>query len=188
MKTSLQLVLILRSKLPPARIDVLVQALLDLLPESDHSAVIGVKQDNVTVVPPNGPSPSTGLPTYDPSTPFILELCTILTIRDGGSAPTTAKQVLDAIHGVLRDHSQWHGITVSRAAFYGLMILKSGYVCHPACTEELALTNWKIKGPRFRQRPHLPAYHLQLTAGSAAKDSGHHTLWSVDLHAGPRPP
>ncbi|PTB80831.1 guanine nucleotide exchange factor [Trichoderma longibrachiatum ATCC 18648] len=115
------------SKLPPARIDILVQALLDQLPESDHSAVIGVKQDNVTVIPPNGPGSSTGLPSYDPSTPFILELCTILAIRDGGCAPATVKQVLDAIHGVLRDHSQWHGITVSRAAFYGLMILKSGY-------------------------------------------------------------
>ncbi|KAL6881533.1 hypothetical protein J3F83DRAFT_722627 [Trichoderma novae-zelandiae] len=115
------------SKLPPARIDILVQALLEQLPQDDHPAVIGVKQDSVTVVPPNGPVPSTGLPSYDPTTPFILELCTILTIRDGEVAPTTAKQVLDAIHGVLRDHSQWHGITVSRAAFYGLMILKSGY-------------------------------------------------------------
>ncbi|OTA02704.1 ARF GEF2 Gea2 [Trichoderma parareesei] len=115
------------SKLSPARIDILVQALLDQLPESDPSAIIGVKQDNVAVVPPNGPNPATGLPSYDPSTPFILELCTILTIRDGGSNPTTTKQVLDAIHGILRDHSQWHGITVSRAVFYGLMILKSGY-------------------------------------------------------------
>jgi hypothetical protein len=182
------LLLILCSKLPPARIDILVQALLDQLPESDPSAVIGVKQDNVAVVPPNGPNPATGLPSYDPSTPFILELCTILTIRDGGCDPTTTKQVLDAIHGILRDHSQWHGITVSRAAFYGLMILKSGYVCTPAHAEEVALTNLNMKGPRFRQRSHLPAYHLQLTAGSAAEDSGHYTFWSVDLYAGPRAP
>ncbi|UKZ46886.1 hypothetical protein TrVGV298_001097 [Trichoderma virens] len=115
------------SKLPPARIDILVQALLEQLPQSDHSSVIGVKQDNVTVVPPNGPISPSGLPTYDPSTPFILELCTILTIRDGECVTNTAKQVFDSVHGILRDHSQWHGITVSRAAFYGLMILKSGY-------------------------------------------------------------
>ncbi|KAK4062700.1 uncharacterized protein Triagg1_9818 [Trichoderma aggressivum f. europaeum] len=115
------------SKLPPARIDILVQALLEQLPQSDHSSVIGVKQDNVTIVPPNGSISPSGLPTYDPSTPFILELCTILTIRDGECTTSTAKQVLDSVHGILRDHSQWHGITVSRAAFYGLMILKSGY-------------------------------------------------------------
>lgn len=79
--------------------------------------------------PPNGPPLPTHLPSYDPSTPFILELCTILTIRDGGSTSNTAKQVFDAVHGILRDYGQWHGITISRAAFYGLAILKSGYVC-----------------------------------------------------------
>ncbi|RFU72673.1 guanine nucleotide exchange factor for adp ribosylation factors [Trichoderma arundinaceum] len=115
------------SKLPAARIDILVQALLEQLPQNDHSAVIGVKQDNVTVASTNGPIPSTSLPSYDPTAPFILELCTILTIRDDGCTATTAKQVLDAVHGILRDYGQWHGITVSRAAFYGLMILKSGY-------------------------------------------------------------
>ncbi|KAM0247104.1 hypothetical protein ACHAQJ_009982 [Trichoderma viride] len=115
------------SKLPTERIDILVQALLEQLPQNDHSAVIGVKQDNVTVSPPSGPIPPTSLPSYDPSTPFILELCTILTIRDGESPSNTAKQVLDAVHGILRDYGQWHGITISRAAFYGLTILKSGY-------------------------------------------------------------
>ncbi|KAL7927303.1 hypothetical protein ACQKWADRAFT_276320 [Trichoderma austrokoningii] len=115
------------SKLPAERIDILIQSLLEQLPQSDYSAVIGVKQDNVAVPPPNGPSLPTNLPSYDPSTPFILELCTILTIRDGGSPSNTAKQVFDAVHGILRDYGQWHGITISRAAFYGLAILKSGY-------------------------------------------------------------
>ncbi|KAH6607901.1 hypothetical protein Trco_004214 [Trichoderma cornu-damae] len=115
------------SKLPTARVDILVQSLLEQLPQSDHSAVIGVKQDNVAVASPTGPIPSTRIPSYDPTAPFILELCTILTIRDGGCAANTSKQVLDAIHGILRDYGQWHGITISRAAFYGLTILKSGY-------------------------------------------------------------
>lgn len=120
---------IIHSKLPAERIDVLIQSLLEQLPQSDHSAVIGVKQDNVAVPPPNGPTLPANLPNYDPSTPFILELCTILTIRDGRSTSNTAKQVFDAVHGILRDYGQWHGITISRAAFYGLAILKSGYVC-----------------------------------------------------------
>jgi brefeldin A-resistance guanine nucleotide exchange factor 1 len=132
--------LIVFSKLPTERIDILIQALLEQLPQSDHSAVIGIKQDSVTVSPPNGPIPSTSLPSYDPSTPFILELCTILTIRDDGSASNTAKQVLDAVHGILRDYGQWHGITISRAAFYGLTILKSGYVCSLMKTAVFSLT------------------------------------------------
>ncbi|KAL7785255.1 hypothetical protein V8C37DRAFT_394436 [Trichoderma ceciliae] len=115
------------SKLPTARIDILVQALLDQLPQNDHSAVIGVKQDNVTVSSTNGPISSRSLPSYDPTTPFILELCTILTIRDGGCTANTAKQVLDAVHSILRDYGQWHGVAISRAAFYGFTILKSGY-------------------------------------------------------------
>lgn len=121
----------LYSKLPAPRIDILVQALLEQLPQDDQSTVIGVKQDNVTVAPTNGSIPSTGLPGYDPTTPFILELCTMLTIRADGCSANTAKQVLDAVHGILRDYGQWHGITISRAAFYGLTILKSGYVCCP---------------------------------------------------------
>ncbi|KND91435.1 Uncharacterized protein TOPH_04206 [Tolypocladium ophioglossoides CBS 100239] len=105
----------------------LVQALLDQIPEDDHATVISVKQDSVVVPPTNGQSPATALPKYDPSAAYILEICTILAVRDAASVEGMGKQVFDTLQRLLRDSAHWHPITVSRATFYAFMTLKHSY-------------------------------------------------------------
>ncbi|POR37394.1 Sec7 domain-containing protein [Tolypocladium paradoxum] len=105
----------------------LVQALLDQFPEDDHATVISVKQDSVAVPPTNGQSLATALPKYDPSATYVLEFCTILAVRDAASVEGMGKQVFDTLQRLLRDSANWHPITVSRATFYALMILKYSY-------------------------------------------------------------
>lgn len=65
---------------------------------------------------------------YDPGVAFILEFCTLLATRDDETIATSGKQVFDTLQGILRDASSWHTITVSRAAFYALKVLKASYV------------------------------------------------------------
>ncbi|PWI75021.1 Sec7 domain-containing protein [Purpureocillium lilacinum] len=105
----------------------LVQSMLDQIPEDDHAGVISVKHDAPTTSPTNGQAPVTSLPRYDPGTPYILEFSTILATRDAASIERMGKVVFDTVQQVLREPGRWHPITLSRASFYALYILKIGY-------------------------------------------------------------
>ncbi|OAQ62261.1 Sec7 domain-containing protein [Pochonia chlamydosporia 170] len=112
----------------PARIAAeVVQALLDQIPESDQGAVIAVKQDALPPGPASAQTQASLPPTYDPSVAYILEFCTILAIRNSESISVMGKPVFGAMLGLLRDPTQWHPITLSRAIFNALSILKSSY-------------------------------------------------------------
>ncbi|UNI20375.1 GDP/GTP exchange factor for ARF [Purpureocillium takamizusanense] len=104
----------------------LVQSMLDQIPDDDQAGVISVKQDTSTS-PTNGQNSVSSLPRYDPGTPYILEFSTILATRDAAAVERMGKLVFDTAQRVLREPGQWHPITLSRAAFYALYILKKGY-------------------------------------------------------------
>ncbi|ODA82718.1 hypothetical protein RJ55_01227 [Drechmeria coniospora] len=113
--------------LPASQTTTLVQAMLDKIPEEEHAGVIIVKQDLTTLPPgPNQPNPI-ALPKYDPGAVYILEFCTALAVRDAASVERMGKQVFDVLQRLLREPGQWHSITVTRAAFYALTILRKGY-------------------------------------------------------------
>ena len=115
-------------KLSPSATREVVKALLEQLPDDDSTTIISVKQDNMPNPPPNGQQQgTTEPPKYDPSAPYILEFSTILATRDDGSIESMAEKVFHTIQGILRDASQWHAITVARAVFYALHILKAGF-------------------------------------------------------------
>lgn len=80
---------------------------------------------------------------YDATVVYILEFCTKLAIRDEESIEVAAKPVFDIVQGILRDSSQWHPITVSRATFYAFQILKSSYVCTVVAMQSGASTDLK---------------------------------------------
>lgn len=105
----------------------IVESLLDQLPEGSNTTVISVKQENMHASPINGQHPSEGLPKYDPSVTYILEFCTILATRDAETIEKIGKMVFDTLQDVLRDSSQHHAITISRATFYALQLLKASY-------------------------------------------------------------
>lgn len=106
----------------------MVEALIDQLPEDSTTTVISVKHESMPGSPTNGHVPPSGHLRYDPSVTYLLEFCTLLATRDEESIEDMGKVVFDTLQGVLRDSGQYHAITVSRAAFYALKLLKTGYV------------------------------------------------------------
>lgn len=108
----------------------LVEALLNELPEDESSGVpvITVKQDGLPTSPTSTPKQGSKQPVYDPSVVYILELCTVLALRNAETIEALGKKVADALQAILRHSSRFHTILVSRAAFYQFNILKASYV------------------------------------------------------------
>ncbi|KAL2282459.1 hypothetical protein FJTKL_10557 [Diaporthe vaccinii] len=116
------------SNLPDDSLEALVDALLDQIPEDSGSGVvITVKADNV---PPHSPAlaqkPRNNV-LYDPSLVYILELSTILALRDDHTVQLLGKRVVDALQAILRDISSYHPITVSRTTLYSFRLLQASY-------------------------------------------------------------
>lgn len=107
----------------------LIQALISQLPDDPSSVVISVKSE---VEPPS--SPTNGVngapsgPVYDPSMVYILELCTVLAMRDNETINAFGAEVAEALQNVLRNSTSWHPLMVSRTIFYLLHLLHASYV------------------------------------------------------------
>jgi brefeldin A-resistance guanine nucleotide exchange factor 1 len=65
---------------------------------------------------------------YDPGVVYLLELCTVLALRDTDTIAGLGKRVADALFDVLRTATERHHTLVSRAAYYLLQLLRAGYV------------------------------------------------------------
>ncbi|OAA56011.1 cytohesin-2 [Cordyceps fumosorosea ARSEF 2679] len=115
------------AKLPIATTRLIVAGLLEQLPDDDSATIMSVKQDNMPNPPPIVHPAASGPSKYDPSVAYILEFSTLLATRDPESVEEMAEQVFRTLQGILRRASQWHAITVSRAVFYALRILKDGF-------------------------------------------------------------
>ncbi|KAI5457216.1 hypothetical protein BGZ63DRAFT_395640 [Mariannaea sp. PMI_226] len=115
------------AKLDTSVTTLIVETLLAQLPDDKDTTVISVKHESMPASPTNGQHPVEMLPKYDPSVTYILEFCTLLATRDEETIMKVGKAVFDTLQGILRDSSQYHAITVSRATFYALKLLKSSY-------------------------------------------------------------
>ncbi|KAL8831454.1 MAG: hypothetical protein Q9191_000865 [Dirinaria sp. TL-2023a] len=118
-----------RSALPSDSLNHLVCALLEQLPEESSPVVIVVKPDRPPLTPtkPNGHRGSQS-PIYDPAIVFVLELATILAMRDTESITTVGEMVADALHTVARNATKVHPVVLSRAVYYLLHILNASQV------------------------------------------------------------
>lgn len=107
----------------------MVDALLEQIPEDAGSeAVITVKADNM---PPSSPALAqkpTAAVAYDPGLVYILELSTVLALRDDHAVRLIGKRVIDAHQAILRDISQHHPIIIARTTFYLFRLLQASYV------------------------------------------------------------
>jgi hypothetical protein len=65
---------------------------------------------------------------YDPSLVFVLELATVLALRDDETVRELAKDVTDALASVIRDTSKHHPVVVARSVYYLLSLLKASNV------------------------------------------------------------
>ena len=105
-----------------------MQALLEQLPQ-DSSPVVAI----VKSTEPGSPNPAKSngnrgtTSSYNPSVLYILELATVMAMKNKDSSIDIGKDVVEALLDVLRDSKTWHPIVISRAVFYLLNLLNA---CH----------------------------------------------------------
>ncbi|OCT44515.1 hypothetical protein CLCR_05345 [Cladophialophora carrionii] len=113
--------------LPPTQIKYLVSALLSQLEES--SPVVTVKPERpipVTVRVNGHRMPKAG-PEYDPGTVFLLELATLLTLRDEQTIAAAGEQLTGSLQNAVRDASNLHPLAAARVVHYLLELLRYSY-------------------------------------------------------------
>ena len=77
---------------------------------------------------PDGERINPGSPGYDPELVYILELATIIALRDQNTIRIMGKDVFEALHNLIRTAASTHPVVVSRAVFYLLRLLCVSHV------------------------------------------------------------
>lgn len=141
----------------------LIAALLSQLPDDPSSTIIAVKSDN-NAASVNGQKTIGDGPIYDPAFVYVLELCTVLTLKDNDSIRQSGAEVSEALQNVIRDSANYHPTLIARAVFYLLNILHASYVSKVEPSLPAGLT--KSVGPLFHKSPSRAPYNLQLQKGA----------------------
>ena len=126
------------SELPVDSLKSLTLSLLSHLPEHDSPRVIAVKHEMPAPTPvrPNG-TKNVGIepPKYDPAVVYVLELATILALRDEETITALGSDVAKALQAVIADAERLHPVALSRTVFYLLSLLRAsndhGYIRAP---------------------------------------------------------
>ncbi|KAI9796920.1 MAG: hypothetical protein M1825_006284 [Sarcosagium campestre] len=113
--------------MPPQALKSLVGSLLRQLPEENSPVVIVVKPEVPASGPTNVRRPATKGIVYDPTVVYVLELATVIALRDEEMISTLGKDVAEAIQSVIRDASNVHHIVLSRAIYYLFSLLKGSH-------------------------------------------------------------
>ncbi len=111
-----------------------MDTLLDQIPEDNGAMVIKVKSENIPPSQANGQKQRQSTAVYDPALVYILEFCTVLALRDEGTAELLGKRVVKAIQAILRDVPRYHPILIERATFYLFNLLQASYVSSALCS------------------------------------------------------
>ena len=116
--------------MPTRSLQELVSTLLEQLPEKSSPVVITVKPERPSPNPPrtNGHRIVNQGPIYDPAIVFVLELATVLAMRDAESIAILGQAVADALHTVVRDAANVHSLVLSRSVYYLLRLLNASQV------------------------------------------------------------
>lgn len=135
----------------------LIEALLSQLPDDPSSTIIAVKSDNNAATANGQKNLGDGL-IYDPAFVYILELCTVLSLKDENSVLQSGAQVSEALQNVIRDSANYHPTLIARAVFYLLSILHASYVRIAEPLARLRLT--KLVGTLIHKSSSCPPYDL----------------------------
>ena len=101
-----------------------------MLPEDASPRVITVKPEVPALTPlrPNGVKPASALPTYDAGFVCMIELATVLAIRDQESIEAIGGNVANVLQSAIRDANRLHPFAVSRLCYYLLCLLRTSNV------------------------------------------------------------
>ncbi|KAK4999865.1 GDP/GTP exchange factor for ARF [Elasticomyces elasticus] len=115
------------SRLPLQPLKSLILSLLAQIPEDSSPRVMVVKPDMPAPNPvrPNGQKAGPTISPYDPALVYVLELCTLLAIRDEETVMGIGKDVAHALQGVIRDANHVHPVVVGRACYYLFSLLQA---------------------------------------------------------------
>ncbi|KAK6384365.1 uncharacterized protein PV06_10989 [Exophiala oligosperma] len=115
------------ASLPSNQITSLVTALLSQMGE--FSPVVTVKPERPLPVTTrvNGHRMPKAGPEYDPGSIFLLELATMLTLRDDETTAVAGEALTGSLQNAVRDASNIHPLALSRIVHYLLEVLRHGY-------------------------------------------------------------
>ncbi|CZT46658.1 related to GEA2-GDP/GTP exchange factor for ARF [Rhynchosporium secalis] len=113
--------------MPIGSLKPLIEALLAQLPDDPSLIVISVKSEADTSAPTNGRKAASSEPVYEPAMVYLLELCTVLALRDKETVAALGADVAEALQNVMRHAGSYHSIMISRTMFYLLHLLHSSY-------------------------------------------------------------
>lgn len=114
--------------MPVESLKPLVHALLSQVPDDPSSIVISVKSETDSPAATNGQRAAANSPVYDPSLVYVLELCTVLALRDEETVAALGADVAEALQNIMRNQKSWHTIMTSRTIYYILSLLHASYV------------------------------------------------------------
>ncbi|EAS27995.3 Sec7 domain-containing protein [Coccidioides immitis RS] len=106
----------------------LVSALLAKLPDTSP-AVITVKSERPQVHSSRAATSKTNItkPAYKPGTVYILELATLLVLRDADTIQQLGESLMRTLQDIIRDAKNVHPLMLSRVIYYLLVLLRRSY-------------------------------------------------------------
>jgi golgi-specific brefeldin A-resistance guanine nucleotide exchange factor 1 len=149
------------SQLPVESLRSLLLSLLEQIPEDGSPRVIVVKPEIPTATSPrpNGNKAKANRPVYDPSLVFVLELATVLALRDEETVKELAKDVADALTSVIRDAKDLHPVVIGRSVYYLLSLLSASNV---RLIYTLTRIGLNIIGTRLHKGTGLASYPINV--------------------------
>ncbi|KAL2436848.1 ARF guanine-nucleotide exchange factor 1 [Exophiala dermatitidis] len=113
--------------LPPEQIKSLVSAILSQMEELSPVVAVKPERPMPVTVRVNGHRMQKSGPEYDPGTVFLLELATLLTLRDDETIAAAGEVLTGALQNAVRDASNFHPLAASRVVHYLLELLRYSY-------------------------------------------------------------
>ncbi|DAA79604.1 TPA_exp: Uncharacterized protein A8136_0377 [Trichophyton benhamiae CBS 112371] len=114
--------------MPLDSVVIFVESLLSELPDTG-AAVIVVKPERPAPNPhrSEGSKVDKNKPAYKPGVLYILELATVLTLRDTDTIERLGDKLTSVLQDIVRDAKNIHPLTLSRAVYYLLTLLRHSY-------------------------------------------------------------